>query len=58
METLENIKQKDLIQLYLNSLSNDEKIILEIAKKQLESSFNIEKSLGFLKWKEINYKKI
>ena len=28
-----------------------EKIALEIAKNQLESSFNIEKSIGFLEWK-------
>ena len=29
-----------------------EKIALDVAKEQLESSFSIEKSIGFLKWKE------
>ncbi len=35
---------------YLNSLSKIEYKALEIAKKQLESSFCLEKSIGFLEF--------
>ena len=44
-----------LVEEYINSLSNIEKEALEIAKIQLESSFNIEKSIGFIKF--LNNKK-
>ena len=37
---------------YIAQLSKDEKIVLEIAKSQLKSSFNLKKSIGFLAWKE------
>ena len=43
------------IEEYKESLSELEKIALEIAEKNLESSFNLEKSIGyqeFLKSKE------
>ena len=39
-----------LINKYIESLSKKEKEALEIAKMQLESSFNIEKSIGYLNW--------
>lgn len=42
------------IQNYLNTLSEKEEIALKIAQEQLGSSFNIEKSIGFIKWKESN----
>lgn len=42
----------DLIKEYINQLDDMEKIVLEVAIQQLESSFSIEKSIGFLKWKE------
>lgn len=48
--TSENLEQ--LISEYINHLDEFEKIALEVAKEQLESSFSIEKSIGFLKWKE------
>ena len=41
---------KEIIQAYLNSLTEIEKIALKIAKEDLGTSFNIEKSIGFLKW--------
>lgn len=41
-----------LIEKYLNSLSEQEKQALEIAKEQLESSFSLEKSIGFLNFKK------
>ena len=37
---------------YLEQLSETEKIALKIAHHQLESSFCIEKSIGFLQFKE------
>lgn len=43
---------KILIQEYINQLDELEKIALNVAKEQLESSFSIEKSIGFLKWME------
>lgn len=46
------ISIKDLINEYMNGLDEMEKIALDVAKDELESSFSIEKSIGFLKWKE------
>ena len=36
---------------YITQLSSQEKKVLEIAKEHLKSSFNIEKSIGYLEWK-------
>ena len=47
----------DLITEYLNSLNDLEKQALEIAKEQLESSFCLEKSIGFLEFKKSLIKK-
>lgn len=41
-----------LIIEYINSLSSLEKEALNIAKEQLESSFCLEKSIGFLEFKK------
>ena len=41
---------KEIIQKYINTLSEIEKMALEIAKKDLDTSFDIEKCIGFLKW--------
>lgn len=46
----ENNDKNILIKKYIDQLSDDEKIVLEIAKKQLNTSFSIEKSIGFLNW--------
>jgi hypothetical protein len=56
-ESVSNIKLKDLIQEYIDYLSNDEKIVMKIAEKQLQSSFSIEKSIGFLEWKNNKFSK-
>lgn len=56
-ESVSNIKLKDLIQEYIDCLSNDEKIVMKIAEKQLQSSFSIEKSIGFLEWKNNKFSK-
>jgi hypothetical protein len=49
-KTAENLEK--LISEYINQLDDFEKIAFNVAKEQLESSFSIEKSIGFLKWKE------
>jgi hypothetical protein len=36
---------------YMKQLSFLEKIALEIAKRQLKTSFDLEKSIGYLKYK-------
>tara|TARA_B100000424_G_scaffold250337_1_gene224955 strand:+ start:4813 stop:4989 length:177 start_codon:yes stop_codon:yes gene_type:complete len=48
-----NTKQ-ELIEKYIESLDEKEKKTLEIAKSHLESSFDIEKSIGFITFKEKN----
>lgn len=35
---------------YIETLDETEKLVLEIAKEHLESSFCIERSVGFVKW--------
>ena len=37
---------------YISTLSEHEKKALEIAKHHLESSFSLEKSIGFIKFSE------
>ena len=41
------------IEKYIESLSPIEKQTIEIAKDHLKTSFNIEKSIGFLAWKKL-----
>ena len=43
-----NNNNNELIANYINSLSPLELKALEIAKQQLQSSFDIEKSIGYL----------
>lgn len=47
---------EELIRMYISQLTEQELIVLEIAKDHLGSSFDIEKSIGFLKWLD-TYKK-
>lgn len=54
MEDNNSSKIKELITEYINSLSTIEKEALNIAKEQLESSFCLEKSIGFLEFKKKN----
>tara|TARA_B100001123_G_C14712717_1_gene789819 strand:- start:416 stop:562 length:147 start_codon:yes stop_codon:yes gene_type:complete len=42
-----------LVEKYIKQLSEDEKKILEIATKQLKTSFNIKKSIGFINWLKV-----
>ena len=41
---------KEVIQSYIEQLSPTEKKALEIAKRDLETSFDLEKSIGFNDW--------
>jgi D-mannonate dehydratase len=49
----ENNSENKIIN-YIKSLNNIEKKALEIAKFQLESSFDIENSIGFIEWLKKN----
>ena len=42
---------KEIIK-YLEQLSNIEKKIIKKAEEVLETSFNIERSIGFIEWKK------
>lgn len=37
---------------YLAQLTEQERIVLEIAKAHLGSSFDVSKSIGFIEWKK------
>ena len=46
---------KEIEQQYINSLDDKEQVALEIAIKVLESSFDLIKSIGFIKWLKKNH---
>ena len=46
----QNFDIETKINLYLEQLTDDEKIVLEIAKQQLKSSFNLKKSIVFIEF--------
>lgn len=49
-------KIDELVQLYLENMNAFERVAYEIAKENLESSYDIEKSIGFLEFvKNNNY---
>jgi hypothetical protein len=41
---------EDLIQQYIDSLTQQERLALEIAREMLGTSFDMEKCIGFNKW--------
>ena len=45
-----SIKMEKQIEEYIAQLDEQEKLVLEIAKDHLGSSFDIERSIGFTKW--------
>ena len=51
------IYKDDKIIEYIESLNEQEKRTLQIAQDHLETSFNIYKSIGYLKWRESNENK-
>lgn len=42
------------IQDYILTLTDREKLVMEIAREHLQSSFCIERSVGFVKWLNTN----
>tara|TARA_Y100000389_G_C17321464_1_gene443288 strand:- start:227 stop:418 length:192 start_codon:yes stop_codon:yes gene_type:complete len=52
--------EEEYIKIYKEQLSEIENIVLEIAINNLETSFDIVKSIGFIEWKDnyLNSKKI
>jgi len=40
----------ELVKQYLDSLSDHQLFVMDIAKERLGSSFNVSKSNGFIKW--------
>jgi len=50
--TLANDTLDKDIQTYISQLSDIEKKVLSIAKDHLDTSFSIQKSLGFKEWLE------
>lgn len=49
-EHMDPLPKEELVEAYLKQLSEVEKIAYHIAKKNLESSFDVEKSIGFLEY--------
>jgi hypothetical protein len=45
------IHKDTFVMEYLESLTDQERKTFQIAQEHLETSFNIYKSIGFLKWK-------
>ena len=43
-------KEEEKINAYISQLNEQEKLVLEIAKEHLQSSFDITKSIGFQEW--------
>jgi len=43
-------KEEEKISAYISQLNEQEKLVLEIAKEHLQSSFDITKSIGFQEW--------
>jgi len=41
---------KNLVDIYISQLNDIEKKVLTIAKEHLETSFSLEKSIGFKQW--------
>ena len=48
--TFSSKSQEEKISLYIQQLTEQQKIVLNIAKEHLATSFCIEKSLGYLSW--------
>ena len=53
-KSAENAEIKNLINIYISQLNDIEKKVLTIAKEHLETSFSIEKSIGFKQWLKNN----
>jgi hypothetical protein len=52
MSDKEKYEMEKLIEEYISEFTEQERIVFNIAKEHLGSSFDIEKSIGFLEWLE------
>jgi|SaaInlStandDraft_6_1057023.scaffolds.fasta_scaffold03168_5 hypothetical protein len=52
MDNIQDIEKT--IKKYMESLTEKERVALEIAKDHLESSFDIERSVGYIEFKKNN----
>lgn len=52
MDAQQNPTIDQLLEQYVNQLSEKERQAYEIAKSHLGTSFQLEKSVGFLQWKK------
>ena len=50
MPTSSDKKKETLVTNYIENMTNEEKQAYDIAKSHLESLFDVEKSIGFLKY--------
>tara|TARA_Y100000389_G_scaffold37787_1_gene32089 strand:+ start:2115 stop:2291 length:177 start_codon:yes stop_codon:yes gene_type:complete len=55
---MDNINIKEAVKLYIDSMDSFEKEAYVIAQEQLETSFDIVKSIGFINFIKINNYKI
>ena len=51
-DTINNESPIDLVEEYINQMSDHEKKTFKIAQEHLGTSFNIKRSIGFINWKE------
>ena len=49
-----DVEIKNLIDIYISQLNDIEKKVFTIAQEHLETSFSIEKSIGFKQWLKSN----
>ena len=49
-DNFNSITLESALELYINSLDEFERIALDVAKQQLGSSFELYKSIGFIKY--------
>ena len=49
-----DVEIKNLIDIYISQLNDIEKKVFTIAQEHLETSFSIEKSIGFKQWLKNN----
>ena len=56
MDNTTEVKENAEVPGYLKSMSEKDRIAYNIAKEHLGSSFTVEKSVGFLRWKKTQEK--
>lgn len=52
INTSSSTSPSDIVEEYINQMTDHEKKTLKIAQEHLGTSFNIKRSIGFISWKE------